>query len=44
MTEPESAVPLYDPRGVVERIEGRSVCGMRVERTGQTSVAGADVT
>ena len=48
MTEPESAVPLYDLRVVVERIEGRPVCGMRVgdwfERTGQTTVAKADVT
>jgi hypothetical protein len=43
MTEPESAVPLYDLRVVVERIEGRSACGMRVERTGRTSVARADV-
>ena len=44
MTEPESAAPLYYPRAVAERIEGRSVFDMRVERTGQTSVAGADVT
>ena len=29
MSEPEDSVSLYDLRVVVERIEGRSVCGMR---------------
>ncbi|WP_028920916.1 TIGR04076 family protein [Pseudonocardia acaciae] len=30
MTEPEPVTELYDLRVTVERIEGRSVCGMRV--------------
>jgi len=43
MSQEDSAF-LYDLRVVVERVDGRPVCGMRIERTGQTSVARADVT